>query len=844
MKSVSTPAETDVGIGEISSSQIQYESWESLDDESREIYEALNIGAAEFNHSVAAAGDVTLEEAEACLTDFIKSSKFDMVIQQSTLDRLRELMSNSGKEKDRSQAAIIIRMVATVLTTHSAYREVRAVIEPDDDMEAPAATMRAFSIGLVWAAGLAAINQFFSPRQPAITVSVYLAQMFGFFMGKCCEIILPKTMFFAQSKFAFTLNPGPWSDKEQALVTIMANVSYTTPLISDIFFMQRLDIFTGVAQTWASNYGYGICMLLSTQLLGFGLAGLCQQFLVYPYKIVWFYVLGQIAMNKALLNQENLPANGWKISRYRFFFIVAAAMFCLYWIPNTMMPTLTFFNWITWIKPTSAVVAIVTGTYYFNLGLNPVATFDYNWIATLDPFITPFFVLVQIVGAVLFWACCVVIPVFFSNTWFTGYLPINSWFAYDNTGQQYQVSRILDSNQRVDRAAYEAYSPIFFSATFALRWCGMLALIPALLVFTWLWYGDFMWPLLKGLFKRSVSPGLRDDFLSRQMRQYKQVPGWWYSIIALVALGLGFAASYGWPTKFPGWAFPLALLLSVFFLIPVGLVAAMTGYSTDLEILFNIIAGAVCEGAPINAYLVKILGKCVLQQSVFISSDMKLGHYMRLPPRVTMAGQVAATVLSSFVCLGIVNYQITGIPGICNTQLQQRWVCSNVASQWTSAVVWGGLGPKSLLSPSSMMSKISLGLVAGVLWPIPWYLARRAWPNSFFRLCHPVVMMIGPILWAPLNFSNVWGALPISFVVGYLIKNRYPLFWNKYNYVFSTALTCGIALSLIAQFFLSNYGVEFPAWWGTTKYMSTCDLNDCRWKTLAKGETFGPTKWH
>lgn len=87
------------------------------------------------------------------------------------------------------------------------------------------------SLGLIWAGALAAINQFFAPRQPAITVTVYLAQLFGFLMGKTCATVLPTKIFFSGTRYEFTLNPGPWTLKEQSLITIMANVSYSVYLL-------------------------------------------------------------------------------------------------------------------------------------------------------------------------------------------------------------------------------------------------------------------------------------------------------------------------------------------------------------------------------------------------------------------------------------------------------------------------------------------------------------------------------------------------------------------------------------------------------------------------------------
>lgn len=195
-----------------------------------------------------------------------------------------------------------------------------------------------------------------------------------------------------------------------------------------------------------------------------------------------------------------------------------------YWFPGTIMPVLTFFNWMTWIRPTSAVIAIVTGTYYYNLGFNPIPTLDYQWFARLDPFVTPFFVMFQVVICTGLWALLVIIPVFFSNTWFSGYLPINSWLPYDNTGQEYDTSLILGSDGRFNQTAYEQYSPVFLPASVMLRYTGMLAMMPALLVFTHLYYRKIIYPQYKKIFRRSSQLEGMNDIHSQLMRRYKEVP--------------------------------------------------------------------------------------------------------------------------------------------------------------------------------------------------------------------------------------------------------------------------------------------------------------------------------
>ena len=53
----------------------------------------------------------------------------------------------------------------------------------------------------------------------------------------------------------------------------------------------------------------------------------------------------------------------------------------------------------------------------------------------------------------------VVAAIWLTNTWYTGYLPINSNHVFDNTGNDYQVSRAVNNKTLFDDASYKAYSP-------------------------------------------------------------------------------------------------------------------------------------------------------------------------------------------------------------------------------------------------------------------------------------------------------------------------------------------------------------------------------------------------
>jgi hypothetical protein len=125
------------------------------------------------------------------------------------------------------------------------------------------------------------------------------------------------------------------SDKAHSCCTTHAHV---LPTISSFILWRDLGRHMGIFQISDSalstysdvtdkNQAYQICAALSIQILGFGLAGMIRRFLIYPCEMVFFFTLGQGALNNALHNENNSHVPGWNMSRFKFFFIVFGAMF-------------------------------------------------------------------------------------------------------------------------------------------------------------------------------------------------------------------------------------------------------------------------------------------------------------------------------------------------------------------------------------------------------------------------------------------------------------------------------------------------------------------------------------
>lgn len=67
-------------------------------------------------------------------------------------------------------------------------------------------------------------------------------------------------------------------------------------------------------------------------------------------------------MFTALHKDQNKPADGWTVSRSRFFAYVFAGSFAFYFLPGLLIPALSNFSVITWFAPNNVVLANLVST--------------------------------------------------------------------------------------------------------------------------------------------------------------------------------------------------------------------------------------------------------------------------------------------------------------------------------------------------------------------------------------------------------------------------------------------------------------------------------------------------
>lgn len=102
--------------------------------------------------------------------------------------------------------------------------QVRLTVLITDDPTQPALTFRTWVLGLASCIILAFVNLFFSYRTNPLSISSVSAQIVTLPLGKLMAATLPTTKFRVPfTKWYFSMNPGPFSLKEHALITIFAS---------------------------------------------------------------------------------------------------------------------------------------------------------------------------------------------------------------------------------------------------------------------------------------------------------------------------------------------------------------------------------------------------------------------------------------------------------------------------------------------------------------------------------------------------------------------------------------------------------------------------------------------
>ncbi|KAG9292397.1 hypothetical protein G9A89_015267 [Geosiphon pyriformis] len=598
---------------------------------------------------------------------------------------------------------------------------------------------------------------------------------------------------------------GPFNVKEHVCIAVATGSGGGSAYGTDIIAIQELFYKQEV------NFLQGILLLLSTQMIGYGLAGFLRKYLVRPSNMVWPSNLVFASMFNTLHGNAKDTKN-----QLRFFKITLLIVFIWQFLPQY------FFTWLTSI----AVLCLVfpahstikkLGSGYHGVGILDFSL-DWNAIGQSAPLYTPFFSCVNWYFGVILGAWVIAPLLYFNNVLEAQRFPFLATYGLDKNGERYNQTALIDPfTGSLNETAYEEIGPVYLSVTFASSYFFSFVLFPAALSHVFLFYGKDIWQR----FKANKSEE-KEDIHLKMMKVYPDIPNWWYGVIFFMMLFVAIFLGYTTEANLPWWGVLLAVGLAAFMVLPIGVIQAISNNCVGLNVIAEILCGYVLPGRPIANVYFKCYGYMAMSQCLWLVSDLKLGLYMKIPPKAMFISQTWGTFLGVFINYWVLKLIIAAKrPFLDGTMLDPTGQWTGFRSQMfnTQSVLWGLIGPTRTFGKDSLYHPLLWGFFIGFVAPIPLYFLHRKYPSVRFDLVNVPIICSGLTMFPGTYTNFIIMGFGTCILSQYWCQRHHYSLYKKYNYILSAALDSGTQFATLFIFFFLDgvMKISSPEWWGNNR---------------------------
>lgn len=427
-------------------------------------------------------------------------------------------------------------------------------------------------------------------------------------------------------------------------------------------------------------------------------------------------------------------------------------------------------------------------------------------------------------------------------------MPINSNNVFDNTGQEYNVSKVLTSNNGVNIDEYLVYGPPYYAIANLFITGGNFIYYTFSVVYVFIKY----WAPLKKAFVgmvvntikgRSVYTGFTDGH-SRMMRKYPEVPEWWYGIVFAFGFAVSIIAVAAWPTQTPWWSILAVTGIGALLTIPWVVIESIASTGISLNVIWQVLPGLWFPGNPMAQLILLMLGGAFEQIAGGFTTELKYAHYAKLPPRSVFRGHLVASMLNCVIYCAILELMLVYFnadDSLCTWDNAQHMVCQYAQSVYSSTILFGAFGTNNMFKLYPILPWCFL---IGAFLGLGWVLGEKAAPRvrkhihgrmgddqfasfdrtvwrptaSVLACIHPAVALSGALQWAGnTNLAYATLGVYLAWVFQYYLKRRYTAWWGKYAYMIFAGLNVGVAISGLIVTLVFGFGAGKNAnlgWWG------------------------------
>ncbi|RKO97434.1 hypothetical protein CXG81DRAFT_10581 [Caulochytrium protostelioides] len=714
-----------------------------------------------------------------------------------------------------------------------------AIVPITDDPRMPHFTFRVFVLGTIWSSFLAIANAVLAFRTNVFVVPVFMATLVAYPMGRMMAAVLP-TRRVKFMGYHISLNPGPFNIKEHVLITVIASAGAAGAYGIENVVVQRSPLFMGNADI---SFIDALAFVFVTQFVGFGIAGLGRRFLVKPLAMVWPSILSQVALFVSFHESSDTVHDydaSYTWSRYKMFWVGFTIMFCYTWIPEYFAMLLQVIS-IVCLLPgkdyTSPLKFMASADSGEGMGVG-VITFDWVYIRG-SQMTTPWWATVNFTVSNWVWGW-ILTPLVFYNSIYgmdqklslgnkamdgTPIPVLNSPSLFDRNGDPLRANLLYDATSfNLNTTAYAMHEPIYITSAFALNYASSFMTISSAISHVALWYGndivrhdddafhhdaavtaDAATPL--GASTDVHPDDVATDIHTILMSKYKDVPDWAYWIFLVACTAIMCVCCVMTPFQMPIWSVFLAIGLAGMFLLPYGIIAAITGTQLYLNVLSEFVIGLIIPGQTVAVMAFKSLGTNTVNQALTLLADLKLGHYMKIPPRSMIFAQLYGTFVSLFLTTGASFWVMDNMKGMLG---KGNWQAMGYATFYNAGAIWGAIGPARFFGGDAVYHSLLLGFPIGFALPlVPWTL-NKWFPHPYWKLVNvPLLSYFA----TPGVYQNEYvSSFFVAWFFQFLMFRYRNLWWAKYNYVLAAALDSGSSICILMITIVLNMGFKAPIW--------------------------------
>ncbi|WAR54424.1 hypothetical protein PtB15_4B41 [Puccinia triticina] len=663
----------------------------------------------------------------------------------------------------------------------------------EDDSHMPAMTFRALLTGLFISSTAAVIQQFFLFKPSRSQVQPLFLQLACLLVGRSLQNIPGPTWW----------NPGPYSIKENTLSSIMATAAAVGTLAVEMIATQELY------EERPFHYATAMAIMLSSQLIGYGFAGLLRAPLVHSKRAVFPAVLPAVALFHSFHYRD-----GMHTERHLGLFKTVFFGTAIYEIfPQYIAPTLQAINPFCLRWQHSPAVTRLFGGALAHEGLGMLSlSFDWNVVGALGPLFTPFAAQVnEWVGVLLAY---LFYPVGWEHSWFDGGkhdgFPFLSTQLLTHDGELYNRTAIMREDGTGNWEMIEKLGAPYFSTSYILANIATSLAVGAAVSHCLLWG----WGSITSIFTRK---GLEEEEVDKHQivcRKYPEVPLWVYLAMLFFAVSVAFLAASLTDSGLSASALVVALVLAGLLTIASAYLKATTGASLEVEPVIQMLGWMAFPSDAFGNMWFTTYGSATVSQSISMLQDLKLGQYMHLPPMSVLIfqtiGTIAGVIFNYMVMSLVVNTNRELLRSEYGNQVFTGVVLEDFQSQ---AISWG-IFAHELFKAGARYVIVPISLGFGFLLPIPFFILHRSVPRFRLDLVNtPLVCGTFALVLDRANAGFTMSVL-VGFLSQFYARRYHPHWFHCSNYVLSAALDGGAQVTAV----LLGFVVEGGAGWKRLKF--------------------------